>query len=36
LIVLHIGAVTIHLIWRRNGVLGRMLPANAAEPGQNS
>ena len=34
LIVLHVGAVAMHLIWRRNGVLGRMLPANAAEPAE--
>ncbi len=32
LIVLHLGAVAIHLIWRRDGVLGRMLPPNATEP----
>ncbi|HLY79868.1 MAG TPA: cytochrome b [Caulobacteraceae bacterium] len=32
LIVLHLSAVAIHLIWKRDGVLGRMLPANAAEP----
>jgi len=32
LIVLHLTAVAMHLIWRRDGVLGRMLPANAAEP----
>jgi len=30
--VLHLSAVAIHLIWKRDGVLGRMLPANAAEP----
>ncbi|HEY3800768.1 MAG TPA: cytochrome b/b6 domain-containing protein [Caulobacteraceae bacterium] len=33
LIGLHLSAVAMHLIWRRDGVLGRMLPANAAEPG---
>ena len=32
LIGLHLTAVAFHLIWRRDGVLGRMLPANAAEP----
>jgi cytochrome b561 len=32
LIVLHLSAVAFHLIWGRDGVLGRMLPANAAEP----
>ena len=32
LIGLHLCAVAFHLIWRRDGVLGRMLPANAAEP----
>ncbi|HEX3916482.1 MAG TPA: cytochrome b [Caulobacteraceae bacterium] len=32
LICLHLAAVAMHLIWRRDGVLGRMLPANAAEP----
>ena len=32
LIVLHLGAVAFHLIWGRDGVLGRMLPAHAAEP----
>jgi cytochrome b561 len=32
LIGLHLAAVAFHLIWRRDGVLGRMLPANAAEP----
>jgi cytochrome b561 len=32
LIGLHLSAVAIHLIWRRDGLLGRMLPANAAEP----
>jgi cytochrome b561 len=32
LLVLHLGAVAMHLIWRRDGVLGRMLPENAAEP----
>jgi cytochrome b561 len=32
LVLLHISAVAFHLIWRRDGVLGRMLPPNAAEP----
>jgi cytochrome b561 len=32
LIVLHLSAVAMHLIWRKDGLLGRMLPANAAEP----
>lgn len=32
LIGLHLCAVAYHLIWRRDGVLGRMLPAYAAEP----
>jgi cytochrome b561 len=32
LILLHLTAVAFHLIWARTGVLGRMLPANAAEP----
>ncbi|HEY3889093.1 MAG TPA: cytochrome b [Caulobacteraceae bacterium] len=32
LILAHLGAVAFHLIVRRDGVLGRMLPANAAEP----
>jgi cytochrome b561 len=32
LIVLHLGAVSLHLIWRRTGLLGRMLPAHATEP----
>ena len=32
LIGLHLCAVAFHLIWRRDGVLGRMLPANATEP----
>jgi cytochrome b561 len=32
LILLHLTAVAFHLIWGRTGVLGRMLPANAAEP----
>jgi cytochrome b561 len=32
LIGLHLSAVAFHLIWRRDGVLGRMLPPNAAEP----
>jgi cytochrome b561 len=32
LLGLHLSAVATHLIWRRDGVLGRMLPANATEP----
>jgi len=32
LIGLHLGAVAFHLIGRRDGLLGRMLPAYAAEP----
>jgi cytochrome b561 len=32
LIVLHLGAVVMHAIWGRDGVLGRMLPASAVEP----
>jgi len=32
LIVLHLSAVAMHLIWNKDGLLGRMLPANAAEP----
>ncbi len=32
LILLHVAAVAFHLIWAKDGVLGRMLPANAAEP----
>jgi cytochrome b561 len=32
LIALHLSAVAFHLIWGRTGVLGRMLPRNAAEP----
>ena len=32
LIGLHLCAVAFHLIWRRDGVLGRMLPAYATEP----
>ena len=32
LIALHLTAVAFHLIFRHDGVLGRMLPANAAEP----
>jgi cytochrome b561 len=32
LILLHLGAVAMHLIWRKDGLLGRILPANAAEP----
>ncbi len=32
LIVLHLGAVVIHVIWGKDGVLGRMLPASSVEP----
>jgi cytochrome b561 len=32
LIVLHLAAVTVHVVGRRTGVLGRMLPAGATEP----
>ena len=32
LIALHLTAVAYHLIFRHDGVLGRMLPADAAEP----
>jgi cytochrome b561 len=32
LLGLHLAAVAMHLIWRRDGLLGRMLPAYAAEP----
>jgi cytochrome b561 len=32
LIAAHLGAVALHVIWRRDGLLGRMLPQNAAEP----
>jgi cytochrome b561 len=32
LILLHLTAVAFHLIWGRDGVLGRMLPPNATEP----
>jgi cytochrome b561 len=32
LIGLHLCAVAFHLIWSKDGVLGRMLPAYAAEP----
>ncbi len=34
LILLHVAAVALHLIWSKDGVLGRMLPAYAAEPPQ--
>jgi cytochrome b561 len=34
LIVLHLGAVVIHVIWGRDGVLGRMLPASSVEPSE--
>lgn len=34
LIALHLGAVVIHVIWGRDGVLGRMLPASAVEPAE--
>ncbi len=32
LILLHLAGSAMHLIWTRDGVVGRMLPANAAEP----
>ncbi|HEY1750529.1 MAG TPA: cytochrome b [Caulobacteraceae bacterium] len=32
LIVLHLGAVAMHLMFRRDGLLGRMLPQNATDP----
>ena len=32
LVALHVSAVAFHLIWGHDGVLGRMLPRNAAEP----
>ena len=32
LIVLHVSGVAFHLIWGKDGVLGRMLPPHAAEP----
>jgi len=32
LIVLHLSAVVTHVAWRRTGLFGRMLPANACEP----
>jgi cytochrome b561 len=32
LIVLHLCAIAMHLLWRRDGVLGRMLPPNATDP----
>ncbi len=32
LILLHVSGVAVHLIWGKDGVLGRMLPAYAAEP----
>ena len=32
LIVLHLCGVAVHLIWGRDGVVGRMLPPYAAEP----
>jgi cytochrome b561 len=32
LIGLHLSAVAFHLLYRKDGVLGRMLPAHAAEP----
>jgi cytochrome b561 len=31
LIILHVGAVVFHLVWSRDGVLGRMLPKDAVE-----
>jgi cytochrome b561 len=33
LILLHLTATAFHVIWGRDGVLGRMLPAQALEPG---
>ena len=32
LIVLHLAAVTMHVVWRKTGLLGRMLPTYAAVP----
>jgi len=32
LIALHLSAVVFHLVWRKDGVLGRMLPPHATEP----
>jgi cytochrome b561 len=32
LIVLHLGAVVLHVIWGKDGLLGRMLPASSVEP----
>jgi cytochrome b561 len=32
LLGLHIAGVAFHLIWGKDGVLGRMLPSYAAEP----
>jgi cytochrome b561 len=32
LIALHLSAVAVHLMWRKDGVLGRMLPAYATDP----
>ncbi len=32
LLALHIGAVAVHLMWGKDGVLGRMLPAYAGDP----
>jgi len=34
LIVLHLAGVTLHLLGRRDGVLGRMLPPHATEPAE--
>ncbi|MGH6956971.1 MAG: cytochrome b [Caulobacteraceae bacterium] len=34
LIALHLGAVVLHTIWGRDGVLGRMLPRSATELGE--
>ena len=34
LIGLHLVGVVFHVAWRRDGVLGRMLPAHATEPGE--
>ena len=32
LILLHVSGVAVHLIWGKDGILGRMLPAYAADP----
>lgn len=36
LVALHLSGVAFHLIWTKAGVLGRMLPAHAAEPKEES